>query len=54
MTLLNTVGCFVSNTLDLNNAQLTEMLLYRTKNFDGINDASILDATVNCVLETKK
>ena len=54
MTLLNTISWFISNILDLNNAQLTKMLLYRTKNLDYINDASILDATVNCVIETKK
>ena len=48
MTLLNTVSCVVPNILDLNNAQLTEILLHGEENLDNINNTRISDATINC------
>ena len=54
MTLLNTASCIVPNVLDLNNAQLTEILLYGKENLDNINNRSILDATINYWIETKR
>ena len=47
MTLLNTVRHLDPIILDLNNAQLTEILLYGKKNLDNMNNTSILDATIN-------
>ena len=54
MTLLNTISCFVPNISDLNNAKLTEILLCGKEDYDNFNNASILDATINCLIETKK
>ena len=48
MTLLNTVSCIVPNIFDFNNDQLTEIVLY------CIYDASILDTTINYLIETKR
>ena len=53
MTLLNTDRCIAPNILDLNNAQLTEILLYGKENIDIINNTSILDATIKYLIETK-
>ena len=53
-TLLNTVSCIVPNIFDFNNDQLTEILLYGKENLDNINNTSILDATINCLIETKR
>ena len=47
MTLLNTVRHLDPIILDLNNTQLTEILLYGEKNLDNMNNTSILDATIN-------
>ena len=47
MTLLNTVRHLDPIILDLNNTQLTEILLYGEKNLDDMNNTSILDATIN-------
>ena len=53
-TLLNTVSCIVPNIFDLNNRKLTEILLYGKEDFDNINNTSILDATINYLIETKR
>ena len=54
MILLNTVSCIVLNISDLNNFQLTDILLYGKEDLDSINNTSILDATINYLIETKK
>ena len=54
MTLLNTVNCTVPNIVDFNNDQLTEILLYGKEDLDNINNTSILDATINYLIETKR
>ena len=53
-TLLNTVSCIVPNIFDFNNDQLTEILLYGKEDLDNINNTSILDATINYLIETKR
>ena len=62
MILLNTVSCIVSNisanstisaNISANNAQLTEILLYGNKDLGNINTTSIIDATINYLIETK-
>ena len=53
-TLLNTISCSVPNIFDFNNDQLTEILLYGKDDLDNINNTSILDATINYLLETKR
>ena len=50
-TLLNTVSCTVPNIFDFNNDQLTEILFYGK---EDLNNTSILDATINCLIETKR
>ena len=52
-TLLNTISCIVPNIFDFNNNQLTEIRLYGKKDLDSINNTSILDATINYLIETK-
>ena len=52
--LLNTVSCIVPNIFDFDNDQLTEILLYGKEDFDNINNTSILDATINYLIETKR
>ena len=54
MTLLNIVSCIAPNNSDLNNAQLTEVLLYSKENLDNINSRSTMDATINFLIETKR
>ena len=54
MTLLNTVSCVVPNISDFNNDQLTEILLYGKEDLDNINNTSILDTTINYLIETKR
>ena len=53
-TLLNTIICIVPNIFDFNNDQLTEILLYGKDDLDNINNTSILDATINYLIETKR
>ena len=53
-TLLNTISCIVPNILDFNNDQLTEILLYGKEDLDNINNTSILDTTINYLIETKR
>ena len=53
-TLLNTVSCIVPNIFDFNNDQLTEVLLYDKEDLDNINNTSILNATINYLIETKR
>ena len=53
-TLLSTVICIVPNIFDFNNDQLTEILLYGKEDLDNINNTSILDATINYLIETKR
>ena len=38
---------------DFNNAQLTEILLYSKEDLENINNTSVLDATINYLIETK-
>ena len=52
--LLNTISCIVPNIFDPNNDQLTEILLYCKEDLDNINNTSILDATINYLIETKR
>ena len=52
-TLLSTVSCIVPNIFDFNNDQLTEIFLYGKEDLDHINNTSILDATINYLIETK-
>ena len=54
MTLLNTVSCIVPNISDFNNDQLTEIHLYGKEDLDNINNTSILDTTINYLIETKR
>ena len=54
MTVLNTVSCVVPNVLNFDNDQLTEILLYDKEDLDNINNTSILDATINYLIETKR
>ena len=54
MTLLNIVSCIAPNNSDLNNAQLTEVLLCSKENLDNINSRSTMDATINFLIETKR
>ena len=54
MTLLNTVSYIVPNIFDFTNDQLTEILLHGKENLDNINNTSILDATINYFIETKR
>ena len=51
---MNTVSCIVPNIFDFNNDQLTEILLYGKEDLDNINNTSILDATINYLIETKR
>ena len=53
-TLLNTVICIVPNIFDFNNDQLIEILLQGKKDLDNINNTSILVATINYLIETKR
>ena len=53
-TLLNTISCIVPNIFDFNNDQLTEILLYGKEDLDNINNTSILNATINYLIETKR
>ena len=53
-TLLNTVSNIVPNIFDFNNDQLTEILLYGQEDLDNINNTSILDATVNSLIQSKR
>ena len=53
-TLLNTISCIVPNIFDFNNDQLTEILLFGKDDLDNINNTSILDATINYLIETKR
>ena len=50
---MNTVSCIVLNILDFNNDQPAEILLYGKKGVDNINNKSILDLTINYLIETK-
>ena len=54
MTFLNTIKCIDPNILDLNNAQLTQLLFYGQKNLDNMNNTSILLATIKYLIETKR
>ena len=45
---------YCSQYFDFNNDQLTEILLYRKEDLDNINKTTILDATHNCLIETKR
>ena len=54
MTLLNTVSCVILNISDLNNFQLIDILLYGKEDLDNINNTSILDATINYLIEIKR
>ena len=58
-TLLNTVSCIVPNIFDFDNDPLTEILLYGKEDLDNNNNnnnnnTSMLDATINYLIETKR
>ena len=54
MTVSNTVSYVVPNVFNFDNDQLTEILLYDKEDLDNINNTSILDATINYLIETKR
>ena len=54
MKLLNKIRCIAPNSLDWNNAQLTEILLFGRGNLDNMNNGSILDVTIKRLIETKR
>ena len=54
MTLLYTVSWIVSNISDFNNDQLTKILLNGKEDLDNINNTSIMNATINYLIETKR
>ena len=51
-TLLNTGSCIVPRIFDFD--QLTEILWYGKEDPENINNTSILDATINYLIETKR
>ena len=51
VTLFITVTCIVPTISDVNNAKETEILLYGKEDLDN---TSILDATINYLIETKR
>ena len=51
---MNTVSSIVPNIFDFNNDQLTEILLYGKEDLVNIDNKSILDATINYLIETKR
>ena len=53
MTFLNADTCIVSNISDFNDELLTEIFLYGKEDFKNVNDTSILDVTINYLIETK-
>ena len=53
-TLLKTVSCIVPNIFNFNNDQLTEIHLHGKEDLDNINNTSILNATINYLIETKR
>ena len=53
-TLLNTISCIAPNIFDFNNDQRTEILLYGKEDLDNVNNTSILDATINYLIENKR
>ena len=53
MTFLNADTCIVSNTSDFNDDLLTEIFLYGKEDFKNVNDTSILNVTINYLIETK-
>ena len=53
MTSLNADTCIVSNISDFNDDLLTEIFLYGKEDFKNVNDTSILDVTINYLIETK-
>ena len=54
ITVLNAVSRIVPNIFGFNNDQLTEMLLHGKEDFENINNSSILDATINYLIEAKR
>ena len=54
MILMNTVRRIDPNILNQNNAKFSETFLYGKENFDKINIAKILDATIKCLIGTKR
>ena len=51
---MNTVSCIVPNIFDFNNDQLTEIILYGKEDLVNIDNTSIMDATINYLIETKR
>ena len=51
---MNAVSCIVPNIFDFNNDQLTEIILYGKEDLVNIDNTSILDATINSLIETKR
>ena len=54
MTLFNVAGCIIPIISDLNNAHRTEILLYGKEDLDNIKNTSILVATINYLIESKR
>ena len=51
---MNTVSCIVPNIFDFNNDELTEIILYGKEDLVNIDNTSIMDATINYLIETKR
>ena len=51
---MNIVSCIAPNMFDFNNEQLTGTLLHGKEDLDNISNTSILDATINYLIETKR
>ena len=51
---MNTVSCIVPNIFDFNNDELTEIILYGEEDLVNIDNTSIMDATINYLIETKR
>ena len=51
---MNTVSCIVPNIFDFNNDELTEIILCGKEDLVNIDNTSIMDATINYLIETKR
>ena len=54
MTLLNKLQNVEENILDKNYSQLSEILLFSDSSFNDATNASILNATIQYIVDTKR
>ena len=54
MTLLNKLQNVEENILDRNYSQLSEILLFSDSSFNDATNASILNATIQYIVDTKR